>query len=387
MDRPNRRYKRTGRIANLTRLSLWDAPVSDIRVLAELTNLIFLRLGGDSISDIRPLANLTNLTELLLMGSQINDINTLAELTNLEILFLESTQVSDIGALAGLASLRVLDLRNSPIRNINALAGLTNLERLNLHNSQVSDVSVLAGLNNLTQGIWLIGNPISAEQIAELREALPDAYIMADETIQAPQPVPSPVAIEEPTVPPSPTMWWPNIEPQDVSKLYSPNGKYFIEGIDVFWFQWAPGSVPEEQKIRIVEVDSGLIVWEWDWPGTMHQEPQYLWSPDDRYVSVTYGGHVSTEAIVVDTADMTQRRLPHFDELIPLLPDYAPDFSRWGRHYFIPQKWADETTIAVQFYWTFYIGDVDEMGDAAFMGNVPRIYLYNIQTGELTVES
>jgi len=98
--------------------------------------------------------DMVNLTELYLSENQITDISALSELANLEELYLESNQISDISILAGLINLKGLSIGANPIADISVLFGLLNLERL-----------------------WLTGVSISDEQLAELREALPNAEI------------------------------------------------------------------------------------------------------------------------------------------------------------------------------------------------------------------
>lgn len=128
---------------------------SDIEPLKYIVNLTNLTLNGNQISDISALAGLTSLTWLVLANNQINDISELEKLTNLTGLGLDSNQISDISALAGLTNLKTLALS---------------------YNDQISDISVLFGLANLEK-LYLQGLPISDEQFAELKEALPNTEI------------------------------------------------------------------------------------------------------------------------------------------------------------------------------------------------------------------
>jgi len=61
--------------------------------------------------------------------------------------------------------------------HISALASLTNLTFLLLEGGQISDISPLLGLMNLER-LDLLEIQLSVEQMAELREALPDAEML-----------------------------------------------------------------------------------------------------------------------------------------------------------------------------------------------------------------
>ena len=166
-------------LTELRKLDLYRNNINDISALAGLTNLTELNLTLNQINDINPLAGLTNLTKLSLTLNQVTDISALAELTKLTELHLYDNNINDISALAELTNLTVLSLENNNISDISALAKLTNLTVLNLINNKINEINVLKGLTNLTQ-LGLAGNQISAEQIAELREALPNTEIWAD---------------------------------------------------------------------------------------------------------------------------------------------------------------------------------------------------------------
>ena len=164
---------------SLTELDLRDRGLtnSDIEPLKYMVNLRGLQLGGNEITDISSLAGLTNLTELILSNNKINNISPLAGLTGLTWLLLPTNQIVDINPLTELTNLIFLNLNVNQITNISPLAGLTNLTLgLGLNFNEISDISPLFGLNNLT-GIGLEGNPITSEQIEELREALPNTQI------------------------------------------------------------------------------------------------------------------------------------------------------------------------------------------------------------------
>ena len=160
-------------------MSSHDFADSDIEPLEQMTNLTGLSLADNQISDISPLAELRDLTVLNLSDNQISDISALTGLVNLTYLLLESNQISNVDALAELTDLKQLYLGRNQITDISALGKLTNLTTLVLYGNQISDVSALSGLTNLTD-LFLTNNPLSAGQIAELMEALPDTEIYSD---------------------------------------------------------------------------------------------------------------------------------------------------------------------------------------------------------------
>ena len=164
-----------------------------------------------------------------------------------------------------------------------------------------------------------------------------------------------------------------------VSSTYSSDGKYIIEGYDTDTERAVSGLIPV-REIRIVEVDSGLTLWKMEGLFALYQEPQFCWSPDNRYVSVAYAGRTWVNAVVVDTLDMSQYPLPYLTELAPLFPDAVPKDDR-ADPCIVPQQWKNETTIEVDFHWYAKEGSSgNESG--RFLGS----YLYNIETGELTVK-
>ncbi len=131
-------------------LSLWNAGISDISALSELTNLRQLSLNENNISDISALSGLTGLTSLDLRSNNIHDISALSDLSGLTWLLLSSNNISDISALSRLTGLTHLEIYSNDISDISALGGLTELQSLTLSNNDISDVSALHGLTSLT---------------------------------------------------------------------------------------------------------------------------------------------------------------------------------------------------------------------------------------------
>jgi hypothetical protein len=161
-----------------------------------------------------------------------------------------------------------------------------------------------------------------------------------------------------------------------VGTKYSPDGKFLIEGYDLDFENNTSGLYPV-REIRIVEVDSSLVVWKMEGLFLLYQEPQFIWSPDSRYVSVAYGGRIWASALVVDTIDMSQNQLPDLAELTALFPDFPPNNNR-PDPYVIPQQWLDEVMIEVKFSWYSDNESIDSEH-----GQFSGLYVFNVQTGEL----
>ena len=79
---------------NLTSLSLWGNPLSELAPIANLQSLTYLDVAACSISDITSLSNLVNLTGLNVRFNRIVDISPVKNLTNLVTLRLEGNRIS-----------------------------------------------------------------------------------------------------------------------------------------------------------------------------------------------------------------------------------------------------------------------------------------------------
>ena len=83
-----------------------------------MTELSSLSLYVNPISDITPLSNLNNLTALQLntadQGNGISDVSPLKNLTKLSYLDLANNKITDLTPLQTLEGLEQLDLSNNP---------------------------------------------------------------------------------------------------------------------------------------------------------------------------------------------------------------------------------------------------------------------------------
>jgi len=117
-------------------------------------NTKILDLSQNQISDLTPLQSLTELEQLGLGGNLISDVTPLQSLTSLYELNLYSNQIDDLAPFQSMTNLKILELSKNRIIDITTLESLSKLQKL-----------------------WLNDNPLTYEQIDELREALPSCIV------------------------------------------------------------------------------------------------------------------------------------------------------------------------------------------------------------------
>lgn len=216
-------------MTTLEHLNLAGNKISSITALSQLKQLKELVLNGNDIDGTQNLAKLSALKILGLKETGISDadLEKLYNLKNLTVLALEnnpditesgvnqlkkklpqckvthsefekkivlggkefsastesvdasSLGISDISAAAGFKSVRHLDLSNNVISSVSALSSLKTLETLDLSDNNIGDVSPLYSLKNLKM-LHIEQNGLSAEQLSELRAALPDCTIIVE---------------------------------------------------------------------------------------------------------------------------------------------------------------------------------------------------------------
>ena len=215
-------------ITTLEHLNLAGNKISSITALSQLKQLKELVLNGNDIDGTQNLAKLSALKILGLKDTGISDadLERLYNLKNLTVLALEnnpditesgvnqlkkklpqckvthsefekkivlggkefsastesvdasSLGISDISAATGFKRVRHLDLSNNVISSVTALSSLRTLETRDLSDNNIGDVSPLYSLKNLKM-LHIEQNGLSAEQVSELRAALPDCTIIA----------------------------------------------------------------------------------------------------------------------------------------------------------------------------------------------------------------
>ena len=160
-------------------LLLADNTISAIpsSAIEHMSSLKDLDLSRNLISDLAPLADLApSVTRLDLSGNAIVDLSPLPwdRLGRLAYLDLSENHISEISPLANLNSsqpnpdIGFLDLSNNFIADIGPLAGLT-VRYLDLGNNQLADLTALGGVVHPQGGLRLTGNPLTEDQVAELR--------------------------------------------------------------------------------------------------------------------------------------------------------------------------------------------------------------------------
>lgn len=133
----------------------------DFRYLKYCKNLQALDIGHNAVKDVSFLYDLPNLKVLILACNQIEDITPVGSLTKLEYLELFKNDIKDISCLVNCVNLLDLNICFNHIGDWSSLKALTKLERLWLFNS-----------NN-----WADDQPVDAQVIEALKEALPNCHI------------------------------------------------------------------------------------------------------------------------------------------------------------------------------------------------------------------
>jgi len=146
----------------LKNLFVYNAGITDISPVKDLTKLESLVFNGAEIKDISALANLTELKSLNADVEGVTDISVVKGLTKLETLALSGTGITDISAVAELASLKSLAVTNTSVATLPSFEKLTNLEELNLSANKLTDITALSVLSNeKITSIDLTGNDIT----------------------------------------------------------------------------------------------------------------------------------------------------------------------------------------------------------------------------------
>ena len=132
--------------------------------------LYSFEIGGERFKE--------NITELSLFGRGITDITVINRFKRLEKLDLGSNEIENVYIFQYTsAPLKELKLGNNRITDPTPLMYLGSLERLDVSGNNIGIVSPFKLMKSL-QWLNLSNNPLDAEQIAELRDALPDCEII-----------------------------------------------------------------------------------------------------------------------------------------------------------------------------------------------------------------
>lgn len=111
----------------------------------------------------------------------INNCDFVAYMPHLQSAILGLTAITDISPLANCKELQFLELHRSNISDISVLSGLTSLEYLNIGGMpELTDLSPLFDLTGLKVIRIVSDQKISAAQIEELQEHLPDTTFLLE---------------------------------------------------------------------------------------------------------------------------------------------------------------------------------------------------------------
>ena len=123
----------------------------------------------------------SNTTDLNLNNTGITDITPILKFPALERLQLAGNGITDIYPLSiyeGWRSLKELNLSNNNIEDYTPVLHLGNLEILNLSDNKITNITDLCGMTWL-KTLYIGGNQLTEEQIAELNRCLPNCEIIA----------------------------------------------------------------------------------------------------------------------------------------------------------------------------------------------------------------
>lgn len=125
----------------------------------------------------------TQLKALDLGHNNLTNVEFLRSMPHLRVLiFAENPNLKNVEEIGRLAELEYLELFTCGITDISPLVNCTSLLDLNLGNNKVRDWRPLKQMTWLRR-LWIPGmcaKKMTAEDLAELQEALPDTQIMAD---------------------------------------------------------------------------------------------------------------------------------------------------------------------------------------------------------------
>ncbi|MCL1918106.1 MAG: protein kinase [Peptococcaceae bacterium] len=135
-----------------------------------------LDLSNNQISDITPLKSLTHLTTLNLNNNQISDLTSLAGLLQLTELRLGGNSLSSsaLTSLEPLKELTKLSINDNNVNDLKNLEKLTALEELDINKLTLTTITPLKSLKKLKM---LHASELTADEVSELKDALPQCTI------------------------------------------------------------------------------------------------------------------------------------------------------------------------------------------------------------------
>ena len=109
--------------------------------------------------------------------NKANFFNNFSSKVVLGIIFFGLIVLSVIVVLSSVKHIKNLCVWGASLSDISSIGMLDSLEKLVLIDNDISNVDSLKGMHNL-QKLCLQGNPLTEEQVNELREALPNCDIV-----------------------------------------------------------------------------------------------------------------------------------------------------------------------------------------------------------------
>ena len=124
----------------------------------------------------------SSVSSLVLSGTKLkeDDLQSIAGLTRLESLGISDCGIRDIGFLSNVTGLTFLQISDNSVRDLSPIAGMKHLKTLYIDNNPITDLTPLYGLGAL-RTLSMKGIIVESKALAELREALPNCSIYADE--------------------------------------------------------------------------------------------------------------------------------------------------------------------------------------------------------------
>ncbi|BBI34916.1 DUF4825 domain-containing protein [Cohnella abietis] len=156
----------------------------------------------------------------------------------------------------------------------------------------------------------------------------------------------------------------------------SPDGKFLIEAFGENSNVSSGGNNPAE-GIRLLDVASQKVLWSMT-PGYYLQS--FLWSPDSRYVTVSYMARAWGGTLVVDTQDQSEITLPSLQELRENWNGETTENGMRSDPYFKAVEWLDSNQLSVSFEWT---GANDLYYSGKYLYDVTLRKLLNIEKNEI----
>lgn len=139
--------------------------------------------GGNYLLSRTDLVQLKYCTDLIALDighqKRIVDFSFLENLPNLRILIVALTKMTDLSVLSSLKNLEYLEIFRNGLTDISPLMELPNLKYLNCSANYFTDIDTLSKMKQLER-LWMVFNYLSDEEIAQLREILPDCEIVVE---------------------------------------------------------------------------------------------------------------------------------------------------------------------------------------------------------------